>query len=70
VPAPISTIDLKSNKNKAGTSIQNLILFKRGNDISGAPNIKGTKILPNAPIKIGITVKKIMIKACAVTITL
>lgn len=38
--------------------------------MSGAPNIRGTKILPKAPIKIGMTVKKIIIKACAVTITL
>lgn len=38
--------------------------------MSGAPIIRGTSQFPNPPIKIGITIKKIMIKACAVTITL
>jgi hypothetical protein len=38
--------------------------------MSGAPNIRGTSQFPNPPIMIGITMKKIMIKACAVTITL
>jgi len=38
--------------------------------MSGTPNIKGTNQLPKEPIKIGITIKKIIIKACAVTITL
>jgi hypothetical protein len=31
--------------------------------MSGAPNIKGTKMFPKVPIKIGITVKKIITKA-------
>lgn len=38
--------------------------------MSGAPIIKGTSQLPKNPIRIGITIKKIIIKACAVTITL
>lgn len=38
--------------------------------MSGAPNINGTNQFPNPPIIIGITIKKIMIKAWAVTITL
>lgn len=46
------------------------MLFIRGNAISGAPIIKGTNQFPNPPIIIGITIKKIIIKACAVTITL
>jgi len=46
------------------------MLFIRGKAISGAPNIKGTNQLPNPPIIIGITIKKIIIKAWAVTITL
>ena len=54
----------------AGIRNQNLMLFIRGNAISAAPNIRGTSQLPNPPIKIGITIKKIMMKACAVTITL
>ena len=46
------------------------MLFSRGNAISGEPIIKGTSQLPKQPIKIGITMKKIIIKAWAVTITL
>lgn len=57
-------------KEREGGSSQNLILFIRGKAISGAPNIKGTNQLPNPPIRIGITMKKIIIKAWAVTIVL
>jgi len=46
------------------------MLFNLGKAISGAPNIKGTNQLPKPPIKIGITIKKIIKIACAVTITL
>ena len=46
------------------------MLFIRGNAITGAPSISGTSQLPNPPIMIGITMKKIMTKACAVKITL
>jgi len=42
----------------------------RGKAISGAPIINGTNQLPNPPIMIGMTIKKIMTKAWAVTITL
>ena len=38
--------------------------------MSGAPNIRGNNQLPNPPIKIGITMKKIITNAWAVTITL
>ena len=70
VPAPDSTRALESKINKAGSKNQNLILFNRGNAISGAPSIKGTNQFPKPPIKIGITIKKIITKAWAVTITL
>lgn len=53
-----------------GGKSQNLMLFNRGNAMSGAPSIRGTNQLPNPPIIIGITVKKIITKACAVTIEL
>jgi hypothetical protein len=43
VPAPDSTNDDKIKKIIAGGNNQKLILFKRGNAISGAPNIKGRK---------------------------
>ena len=59
-----------SNNNNAGGNNQKLMLFIRGNAISGAPIIRGTNQLPNPPIIVGITMKKIMINACAVTITL
>jgi hypothetical protein len=55
---------------REGGSNQKLILFIRGKAISGAPNIKGKSQFPKPPIKIGITIKKIIIKAWAVTITL
>jgi hypothetical protein len=63
VPAPLSTAAEESNKRSAGGSNQNLILFKRGKAISGAPNIKGTSQFPNPPIIIGITKKKIITNA-------
>jgi hypothetical protein len=58
-----------SNMRDGGRS-QNLMLFIRGKAISGAPSIKGTSQFPNPPIKIGITIKKIIMKAWAVTIVL
>lgn len=38
--------------------------------MSGAPIIKGTSQFPNPPIIMGITMKKIIINAWAVTMTL
>jgi hypothetical protein len=70
VPAPLSTNDLDKSIISAGIRNQNLILFIRGNAISLAPSIRGTNQFPNPPIKIGITIKKIIINACAVTTTL
>lgn len=43
-----------------GGSNQNLILFNRGNAISGAPSIKGINQFPKPPIITGITRKKII----------
>ena len=43
------------------------MLFIRGNLISGEVSIKGDSQLPNPPIITGITRKKIIRKACAVT---
>lgn len=70
VPAPESTIDDISSKEIEGGSNQNLMLFIRGNAISGADKNIGTSQFPNPPIIIGITIKKIITKAWAVTITL
>jgi len=55
---------------KEGGNNQKLILFSLGNAISGAPIINGTIQLPNPPINIGINIKKIIMNAWAVTITL
>jgi len=70
VPAPVSTKADKTRQISDGGNNQKLMLFIRGNAISGAPIIKGTNQLPKPPIRIGITMKKIIITACAVTITL
>jgi len=70
VPAPRSKNIELSNKAKAQGSNQKLKLLSLGNAISGAPIKTGTKILPNPPIRTGITIKKIITKACVVTTTL
>jgi len=70
VPAPLSTKALVNSNTNAGTKNQNLMLFKRGKAISAAPSIKGTNQFPNPPISTGITIKKIIMNACAVTTTL
>ena len=46
------------------------MLFIRGNAMSGAPIIRGISQFPKPPIITGITIKKIITKAWAVTITL
>lgn len=61
--------EAKSNRKEGGKS-QKLMLFIRGKAMSGAPIISGTNQFPKPPIMIGITIKKIIINACAVTITL
>ena len=70
VPAPASTMeDAKRSRNDGGSS-QKLMLFIRGNAISGSPIISGTSKFPKPPIIIGITIKKIITNAWAVTMTL
>lgn len=58
VPTPCSTIAEATNRNKAGGRSQNLILFSRGNAISGVPTINGINQFPKPPISTGITKKK------------
>lgn len=70
VPAPASTIEEARRRRNEGGRSQKLMLFIRGKAISGAPIIKGTSQLPKPPIIIGITMKKIMTNAWAVTTTL
>lgn len=67
VPAPFSTAADDTRRISDGGSNQNLKLFIRGNAISGAPSISGTSQFPNPPINTGITKKKIIRNACAVT---
>lgn len=63
MPAPASIPDDAKSSNNEGGKSQKLILFIRGNAISGAPIINGTSQFPNPPIITGITMKKIIIKA-------
>lgn len=70
MPAPASTPEEARRRRNEGGNSQKLILFIRGNAMSGAPIIRGISQFPNPPIMIGITIKKIITKACAVTITL
>jgi len=70
VPTPLSNRDERRRRVKEGIRSQNERLFIRGKAISATPNIKGSNQLPKPPMEIGITMKKIIIKAWAVTITL
>lgn len=70
VPTPPSITLDKNNKENDGGSNQKLKLFIRGKAISIVPICIGIIQFPKPPIKIGITIKKIITKACAVTNTL
>lgn len=70
VPTPDSTKLETTKKNKDIGNNQKLKLFNLGKAMSGAPINIGTNQLPNAPISKGITIKKIIVNACAVIITL
>jgi hypothetical protein len=67
VPAPFSTAADETNRMSDGGINQNLRLFSRGKAMSGAPSIKGISQFPKPPIKIGITMKKIIRNPWAVT---
>lgn len=69
-PGPTSTNALESNNKIDGGNNQKLMLFNRGNAISGAPIIKGTNQFPYPPINPGITKKNTITNPCAVTNTL
>ena len=51
-------------------SNQKLMLFMRGNAMSGEPIISGTIQLPKPPISAGMTTKNTMMRPWAVTSTL
>lgn len=67
MPTPLSTRALLRRRANAGIRSQNLILFIRGKIISGEFNIRGMSQLPNLPMRTGMTKKKIMRNAWAVT---
>jgi hypothetical protein len=67
VPAPFSTAADATRRISDGGISQNLRLLSRGNAISGAPSISGTSQFPNPPMNTGITKKKIIRNAWAVT---
>ncbi len=67
--SPPTNSEVISSAKEAGSS-QNEMLFMRGNAMSGAPIISGTNQLPKPPIMAGMTMKKIMIRPCAVVKTL
>lgn len=60
VPAPFSTAADERRSIREGGSNQNLMLFRRGKAMSGAPSMRGSNQLPNPPINTGITRKKII----------
>lgn len=70
MPTPASIVEEASRSRNEGGKSQKLMLFIRGKAMSGAPIIRGTSQLPKPPIIIGITMKKIITKAWAVTTTL
>ena len=70
MPTPLSTNLLNRRSDREGGRSQNLMLFIRGKAMSGLPSIRGTSQFPKPPIIMGMTMKKIMTKACAVTIVL
>jgi hypothetical protein len=69
-PAPPSSKVDETSKNKDGGINQKLRLFNLGKAISGAPINIGINQFPKPLIRIGITIKKIINKPCAVTTTL
>ena len=69
-PTPPSTKAEPTSRIADGTNSQKLMLFMRGNAMSGAPIISGTNQFPKPPIIAGMTKKKTMIRPCAVVHTL
>lgn len=63
MPAPPPANAELSMSRRAGARNQKLMLFRRGKAMSGLPSIRGMSQLPKPPMRTGITMKKIMIKA-------
>lgn len=63
MPTPDSIILEHSRSNREGGNNQKDKLLRRGKAMSGAPIKRGVIQLPNPPINVGITKKKIIVKA-------
>jgi len=70
VATPPSTIEDVSRRIRAIGSNQNLRLLRRGKAMSGAEIMSGINQFPKPPINTGITKKKIIRNAWAVTTVL
>ena len=70
VPAPPPMNADVSNRMNEAASSQKLMLFMRGNAMSGVPIMRGTNQFPNPPISAGMTTKNTISKPWAVTSTL
>lgn len=70
MPAPCSTAAEDTRRRREGGSSQKLRLFIRGKAMSGQVSMRGISQFPNPPSSTGITKKKIIRKAWAVTRTL
>ena len=70
VPEPDSIKKLFKRYTNENGNNQKDRLFNLGNAISVVPHIRGINQFPKPEISIGITVKKIITTACAVTIAL
>merc|ERR1712055_645555 len=70
VPTPDSMREENKSKKRAGGRSQKEKLLRRGKAMSGAPMKRGTNQLPKPPIIVGMTKKKIITKAWAVTTVL
>ena len=70
MPIPVSRREEKSKRESEGGRSQKDKLLRRGKAMSGEPNIIGTNQLPKPPIIVGMTKKKIITNACAVTTVL
>ena len=60
--APLSTVLLVITMDSDCSSYQSLMFFMCGKAASGAPNIKGTNQFPNPPIRISLSMKKVIKK--------
>jgi hypothetical protein len=65
---PSSTRNEAITSSCEATKVQNDSMFRTGNAMSRAPIISGMQKFPNAPMRIGVMAKKIMIRPCVVKI--